>query len=153
MDQQKTNALVRGNSFKDECPLNVRKELYEKIKINFPDKIPVIVQKHKKCTVSNDLSKRKFLLSPDTHFGQFVIELRKKYIENIKPSEALFWYVGEKDTIPTFENYIGDIYNKYKDKDDGFLYVTFTNENVFGENYFVDLSFTIYSHNSNKCEI
>ena len=48
---------------------------------------------------------------------------------NLKSEEAIFLFVS--DTIPPSSSIIRDIYNRHKDHD-GFLYMQYAKENVFG---------------------
>ena len=54
-----------------------RQKESKKIIDKYPDKIPIIVQKNKNCTL-NDIDKHKFLVPTDMTIGQFLYVLRKK---------------------------------------------------------------------------
>ena len=49
----------------------------------------------------------------------------------IGENEALFFVVKGKYSI-SGEKTMGQIYNDYKDKEDGFLYITYSSEIFFG---------------------
>ena len=109
--------------FDDRC-----KESYKVIN-KYLDRIPIICEKsnthnHKQLP---DIDKHKYLVPKDFTLGQFVYVIRKKI--NIKPDEAIFLFVS--NTIPSSSSIICDLYYKYKDTD-GFLYMQYSKENVFG---------------------
>ena len=99
---------------------------FNKITKKYPERIPIIVCKDKKCLL-NDIDKQKYLVPKDLTISQFVYIIRKRI--NIESHEALF--VTINNTLQSSNSLIEEIYNKYKD-DDGFLYVTYTSENTFG---------------------
>lgn len=59
--------------------------------------------------------------------GQFVYVIKKKL--ELKPEEAIFLFINNK--LPTVTERIDTVYNHNKDKD-GYLYITYLNENTFG---------------------
>jgi len=95
------------------------------IKLNYPDKIPIICEKNKKS--DPDILNKKLLPSGDMTIGEFMFIIKKKL--KLKEHEAIFIII--KNTIPSNSIKLSDIYYKYKDTD-GFLYINYTKENVFG---------------------
>lgn len=118
-------------SFKKQFSLKKRKEESEKIKQKYEDKIPVIVEKHKGCTLE-DIDKQKFLIPFDMTVAQFIYVIRKRI--SLTDKEALFIFVDK--TLPMTSQTIRSLYESYKDREDfdGFLYITYCNENTFGSN-------------------
>ena len=97
-----------------------------KIMDKYPDKVPIIVNHHKSCTLKK-IDKNKYLVPKDITMSQFTYIIRKRLVLN--NSEAIFIYINNV-LIPS-SNTIGEIYNDHHDSD-GFLYVVYTNENTFG---------------------
>ena len=91
----------------------------------FPSKIPVIVNKLDKDLV---LEKRKFLVSEDSTFGQFVYIIRN-YLK-LEPHEAIFCFIGKSNIIPSTSTIMLTCWEKYKENE--CLYVYITKENTFG---------------------
>ena len=88
-------------------------------------KYTLIVQKSKDCIY--DIQKNKYLVPKDIKIHQLQFIIRKRL--DIKKSEALFIYIN--NTIPPSNSLISEIYDNLKDED-GFLYITYSNENTFG---------------------
>ena len=115
------------NKFKKRHSLEDRKSESSKILEKYPNRIPVIVSKDPKSTLS-DMDKNKFLTPHDLTLGQFLFLVRKR----IKVDEAtsLFIFVNETILAPTSFT-MESLYDSYKDED-GFLYLMYCSENVFG---------------------
>lgn len=112
-------------NFKKENSLEKRLRMKDGILDRYPDKIPLIVQ-------SKDvpLTKIKFLIDKNYSFSYLQLIL-KKFID-LKPEEAVFYFIGEKkDTIPKGNDLLSELYSRYHDED-GFLYLFLTKESVFG---------------------
>ena len=103
-----------------------RKEVAEKIRSKYPDRIPVIVEKAPKSDAP-DIDKKKYLVPADITVGKFVYEIRKHM--KLNPEQAIFLFVN--DTLPPTAALMSQIYEKNRDED-GFLYVTYSGENTFG---------------------
>jgi GABA(A) receptor-associated protein len=94
----------------------------------YPERIPVIVER----TTSSDrdvpeIDKKKFLVPVDLTVGQFVHIIRKRI--RLTPEKAIFIFVN--NMLPPTSALMSTIYQEQKD-DDGFLYVSYSGENVFG---------------------
>jgi GABA(A) receptor-associated protein len=110
-----------------EKSLEERQKESAKLREKYPERIPIIVKKGKSKNI-DEIDKNKFMAPADSPFGQFIHILRKRI--KLAPEQALFCFVG-KNTIPSISETCAQIYEKYKDED-GFLYVTYESENVFG---------------------
>ena len=109
-------------------PENRRKEC-EKIRQQFADKLPIICEKDPKCKLS-DIDKTKYLVPNDLTVAQFTFMIRKR-LE--LPKEAAFYLlVGGKHSI-VGERPLNDIYENYKDSEDGFLYIAYSSEVTWGK--------------------
>lgn len=115
------------DSFKQKSSLECRKEESARILTKYADKVPLIVTKSKKTQLQN-IDKNKFLVPNDMTLGQFLIVIRKRI--KLKPEESLFMLVKDKSLIEASKT-LSEVYNEYKDED-GFLYITYCGENVFG---------------------
>jgi GABA(A) receptor-associated protein len=115
--------------FKKKFSFHQRQTESKKINEKYPDKIPIIVQKNKNCTL-DDIDKHKFLVPKDMTVAQFIYILRKR----IELTEADALYIFIDKTLPMTSQNINVLYNDYKTRKDfdGFMYVTYCNENTFG---------------------
>ncbi|CAH1768413.1 6200_t:CDS:2, partial [Entrophospora sp. SA101] len=95
-----------------------RKGEAEKIRIKYPDRIPVICEKAEKSDIAT-IDKKKYLVPADLTVGQFVYVIRKRI--KLSSEKAIFIFVGE--VLPPTAALMSNVYEEYKDKD-GFLYVT-----------------------------
>ena len=98
-----------------------------RIKEKFPDRIPIIINKNPKCTNLPDITKKKYLVPIDLTVGQFIYVVRSRI--ELPPEQALFLFVNE--TLPPTSQTVKDLYENNADED-GFLYIIYTGENVFG---------------------
>jgi len=92
----------------------------------YPDRIPIILKKNEDSNISS-IEKTKYLVPKDMIMSQFVFTIRKNL--SIKSHEALFFIINNK--VPTASASIGEVYLIDKDPD-GFMYITYSNENTFG---------------------
>ena len=118
--------MVQSNKFKTEFSFDKRLEESTKIKEKHPERVPIIVTKGKNCQLK-EMDKYKFLAPYDLTLGQFLVVIRKRI--SLDNSEALFVFVN--NTLINTSQTLGTIYEDSKDQD-GFLYMTYCNENVFG---------------------
>lgn len=114
------------NKFKNKHSFEKRVQESASIKEKYPDRIPIIVQKHFTCKL-DDIDKCKYLVPKDMTMGQFLFVIRKRI--NLDPKNALFITVN--NGLVTGSRNIGIVYEDHCDED-GFLYVVYTTENTFG---------------------
>ena len=115
-------------NFKHEFTFEQRKEESNRVLQKYQDRIPIICEKNKKASKEcPDIDKKKYLVPRDLTMGQFLYVVRKRM--NIPSEKAIFLFVG--NTIAPSTSLISDVYNYHVDKD-GFLYITYSYENVFG---------------------
>ena len=115
------------NSFKTKYDSKTRKQESDKIKIKYPNRYPIIISKGNKCELSN-IDKTKFLIPGDLTMGQIIFIVRKRI--KLDDTDSLFLFINDK-ILPASSSVISSVYNDHKDED-GFLYITYCNENVFG---------------------
>ncbi|KAF2718562.1 autophagy-like protein 8 [Polychaeton citri CBS 116435] len=136
--------------FKDEHPFEKRKAEAERIRQKYSDRIPVrtcpsdmtiytsprslvdatasvICEKVEKSDIAT-IDKKKYLVPADLTVGQFVYVIRKRI--KLSPEKAIFIFVDE--VLPPTAALMSSIYEEHKDED-GFLYITYSGENTFGE--------------------
>ena len=115
------------NSFKKKHTFDDRKAESTKIMSKYKDRIPIIVSKDPKSHLKS-MDKEKFLTPHDLTLGQFLFVIRKRI--NVDESQSLFIFANDSVMVPTSAS-LGQIYNDHKDED-GFLYLIYCSENVFG---------------------
>ena len=115
------------SSFKKKYAFQDRCEESYKVLNKYIDRIPIICEKSSTQTQLPDIDKHKYLVHKDLTLGQFMYVIRKRM--NLKSEEAIFLFVS--NNIPSSSSIVSDLYNRYKDPD-GFLYMQYAKENVFG---------------------
>ena len=112
-------------TFKTTFSFNNRKEESNKILTKYPNKIPVVCEKLNKS--DPDITKHKFLIPLEVTLAYFSILIRKNHI--LQKNESIFLII--KGMIPHSSYCFSELYNLFKD-DDGFLYINYSVESVFG---------------------
>jgi len=101
--------------------INTQQEESKRLLERYPDRIPVICKKL-------DGQQVKYLTPQDFTVGQFIYASRKGL--KIPPEVAVF-LLARNNTLPPTSSLMSKVYDNHKDSD-GFLYLTLTEENVFG---------------------
>ncbi|KAE9265536.1 hypothetical protein PR003_g32429, partial [Phytophthora rubi] len=89
--------------------------------------VQVICEKADRSNIP-DIDKKKYLVPADLTVGQFVYVIRKCI--KLSPEKAIFVFIN--NVLPPTAALMSNIYKEQKDSD-GFLYVTYSGENTFGE--------------------
>lgn len=110
----------KKNVFEKRC--NESKNVLKK----YPDRIPIIVERHHKCKLK-DIDKSKYLVPKDMTMGQFTYIIRKRI--SLDSSQSIF--ISVNGSLSSSSDLVGHVYGSKKDED-GFLYITYTSENTFG---------------------
>ena len=113
-------------SFKQNNDFHTRITESTRIRKKHPDRIPVIVEASESCAIGI-IDKHKYLVPKSVSIGQLVYVIRSRL--TLKPEEAIFLFV--KNILPPTSASLYDIYEEHCDPD-GFLYFTYSGENVFG---------------------
>lgn len=113
--------------YKQERPLAERVAECKRIQAKYPGRLPIIVERSARSRI-DDLSQRKFLVPEDFTLGQFYYIIRKRI--HLEPEDALFLLIGR--AIPPASALMGELYERYRDTQDGFLYVAITDESIYG---------------------
>lgn len=120
------------NAFKDKFSIDERqrqtKVVLEK---HYPYKVPVIIQKHHKEKSICTIEKNKFLVPMDMNYSQLMLVLRKRMLDKISPTIAIFLCTEDGKMLSNTE-LISSVYDKHHDKNDNFLYLFYLGENTFG---------------------
>lgn len=114
-------------TFIEKHDLETRKKESESVLKNYPERVPIIVEKSVHCSDLFEIDKNKFLAPKDITFGQFQFSIRKRL--KLPPERALFFFTN--DIIIQNTESISVCYEKYK-HEDGFMYVIYSSENTFG---------------------
>ena len=105
-----------------------RKIQCHQLLIKNPNSIPVILEKDPRSIIQ-EIKKSKFLVSKEVTVNQFILLIRG--LIQISENEGIFFVVKGKYTI-SGDKTMEQIYNNYKDKDDGFLYIAYSSELIYG---------------------
>ena len=115
--------------YKTEKPdVDERRKECQKVLEKNPEKIPIIFEKDPKSKVK-PFPKTRYLVDKTLTVNHFQILVRNKL--ELDSTSAFFLLAQGKYTI-FGENTLEEIYEKYKDKEDGFLYMMYSTEQVWG---------------------
>lgn len=146
--------------FQHNYRFDLRVKESKSIMDKYPDRVPVIVERFKGISSSDeigDIDKSKYIVPKDLTFGQFIHVIRKR-LPRLTPEKALFVFVGAgkepedrwtlpedvkaelarlnltdgTHVLPTASSGMNEIYSTHHHVD-GFLYMRYTGENVFGD--------------------
>ncbi len=114
--------------FIDKYSFEERSTVATKMLDLYPDRVPVICEPSTKSNIEiTGTPKIKYIVPRDIIIGKFLLTIRQQM--NLQPEQAIYIFVN--DILPPTSSFVGQIYEKYKEKDK-FLYMVFTGENVFG---------------------
>eukprot|EP00694_Reclinomonas_americana_P002004 EC787019.1.p1 GENE.EC787019.1~~EC787019.1.p1 ORF type:complete len:134 (+),score=52.73 EC787019.1:51-452(+) len=113
-------------SYKKKYTLEERSTGAADIRQKFPTRIPVIVEKDRRCRLP-DIDRTKYLLPGDLLFSQFIQVVRKRI--EMPPTHALYLFVGTM-LMPT-GSALSAIYEEHKEED-GFLYIVYSDIETLG---------------------
>lgn len=95
----------------------------------YPDRVPLIIEPSKSDRVSYPIDKSKYITPRDLTLLQLQQIIRKRI--HFPSEKALFMFINNR--LFPITSMIGQIYDDNKDSD-GFLYITYCQENTFGAN-------------------
>ena len=113
--------------FKERFPFENRLEESRRIREKYPERLPIIVERHSTALNVPEIDSNKFLVQDDLTFGQMVYVIRKRV--EIPSDQAMYFFVNGK--VMPFNKLIFDIYDNNQSKD-GFIYLTYSGESTFG---------------------
>lgn len=114
----------------DVHPTNDHLERLKKSQVileKYPDRVPLIIQPSKNDRDTYPIDKSKYITPRDLTMMQLQQIIRKRI--RFPSEKALFMFVNNK--MFPITSMVGNIYDDNKDQD-GFLYVTYCQENTFG---------------------
>ena len=112
--------------FKDVYAFETRKLEASRVIDKYPSRIPIICEKLKSNN-SNIIDKNKYLVPMNFTCAQFIYVIRQRVL--LPYDQGIYLVVN--GTVPQGSQSMIELYNNHKDKD-GFLYINYTTENVFG---------------------
>ena len=108
--------------------MSIDKSDIERIRIKYPDRIPIHLTKSTYTDRSlPEIDRHKFLAPYDTTVSQFMYVIRRRI--KLQPEQAIFLYVNYNIANPGLT--LGEMYYRYK-TNDGLLRLTYAAENTFG---------------------
>jgi GABA(A) receptor-associated protein len=114
--------------FKKNYSLEERKKESFRVMDKHPERVPVICEKHDRASIMlPQVDKYKYLVPHDLTIGQFIYVIRKRI--HLTPEQAIYLFID--GIIPQSNETLYNMYYRHKEKD-GFLYISYTNENTFG---------------------
>jgi GABA(A) receptor-associated protein len=113
--------------FKQQHSFQYRFNESKRIMEKYRDRVPVICEKGVKQPTLPNIDKQKYLIPNDITAGQFIAIIRKRM--NLTANEAIFLFIDNK--IISSNSNMKQVYEQSKEPD-GFLYVQYSKENVFG---------------------
>ena len=126
------NSAIKGTFEPENYYVNMNKTFQErleessKIKNKYPDRVPVICEKNPGSGLDM-LDKKKYLVPNDLTATQFLFIIRKRL--KLASEKGIFLFVN--NIIAPSTHTMIELYNQFKHAD-GFLYMNYTEENVFG---------------------
>ena len=120
---------LNKKQFIDDFTFFERSTEASRIMKKYTDRIPIICEKNIRDIGTPNIDKHKYLVPLYITVGQFMYVIRKRL--RILSGDAIFLFVGDKHTIVPINMAMDQVYNLFKNKD-GFLYIIYSKENVFG---------------------
>lgn len=116
--------------YKESVPLSKRKMDSEKVLIKYNSYVPVIIDS---CDeLSRIITKKKYLVPKNSNCSELLFSIRKNLQNKISSNKAIFVFCNNILIMPY--DPINNLYDKYKDIEDNYLYLYLAYENTFGDN-------------------
>ncbi|XP_059944370.1 microtubule-associated proteins 1A/1B light chain 3C [Mesoplodon densirostris] len=113
--------------FKQRKSLATRREEVAGIRVKFPGKIPVTVERYTREKLLPSLDKTKFLVTQELTVTQFLSVIQSCMV--LGATESFYLPVNKK-SFGSMNVTVAEIYRDYKDED-GFVYMTYASQ-MFG---------------------
>ena len=110
--------------YKNIFSLKERKNTYKKINEKYPNKIPIICEKHPKSKL-NKIEKTRFLINNEMTLNEFKLLIEKYFFDK----SEIYIFINDKFIHANLP--MKELYNKYKDDDDNFLYCFYSETDDF----------------------
>ncbi|KFU85594.1 Microtubule-associated proteins 1A/1B light chain 3C, partial [Chaetura pelagica] len=98
------------------------------IRLKYPNKIPVVVERYQKEKTLPHLSRTKFLVGQDLPLSQLATTLRTRLC---LASSQTFYLLVDNKGLPNMAITMQELYQANRDED-GFLYLTYASQEMFG---------------------
>ena len=93
----------------------------------YPNKLPVIIQRHIRCNDIPQLKRKKYLLPKHIHMADLLFYIRAQL--TVPPHISIYVLVG--NSLPSLNQTLSLIYEEER-AEDGFLYICYSSEHAFG---------------------
>ena len=115
--------------FKKKHPdVEIRKNKCKELMKKNDKQIPIILEKDSTFQYLDNYKSR-YLINKDFTISQFIYLVRTKF--NIPEEQAIFLSAKGKYHL-SGERIMSDIYERFKDKEDGFLYIIMSKQEIYG---------------------
>jgi GABA(A) receptor-associated protein len=121
--------IFSDKTFIDRFSFFERSSESSRIMKKYTDRIPIICEKNLRDVRTPSIDKHKYLVPFNITVGQFMYVIRKRL--RILKEDAIFLFIGDKNVIVPIHMSMDQVYDQFKNKD-GFLYIIYSKENVFG---------------------
>ena len=115
-------------SFQEKYTLEERRLKFKEIECYLKDCVPIIIEETRDPSQNTSPQINTFLVSASTTFGHMSEKIRQRRVDN--PEKAIFFLLNGKIAV-NLTTTLADVYEQYK-HEDGFLYVSYSYEHVWG---------------------
>lgn len=97
----------------------------DRLKRKYPNKVPILVT----TTDNIKIDRQKYLVENTTKYAELLLVFRRR-IQDLKPSESLYMFVGEDPTLVPLHKSINLTFDELNTN--GYLKIKIAKENTFG---------------------
>ncbi|KRX04490.1 hypothetical protein PPERSA_06043 [Pseudocohnilembus persalinus] len=118
--------------FKQKYNKQQRIEKLLQKKKEFPNLAFIVVERLKESIELPILQRSVFAVSRRINLQEFQFDLKRK-LGLLNKEQAMFLFLGsDSKSLPNYNKTMGEIYDQYKDSEDQWLYITYSDQNIFG---------------------